>query len=53
MLKLPMPITVAVMPFLSTTKQDAETAYKAGYEVIVHMPMEPKRGKASWLAPGP
>ncbi|MGD8189954.1 divergent polysaccharide deacetylase family protein [Brevibacillus ginsengisoli] len=52
MLKLPFPLTVAVMPFLSTTKRDAEWAHRLGHEVFVHMPMEPLRGKASWLGPG-
>lgn len=52
MLKLPVPITVAVMPFLPSSKQDAEAAHRLGHEVIVHMPMEPKHGKASWLGPG-
>ncbi|MCR8642455.1 divergent polysaccharide deacetylase family protein [Paenibacillus sp. N1-5-1-14] len=49
---LPYNITIAVMPFLPTTKQDAEAAYAAGKEVIVHMPMEAKSGKSSWLGPG-
>ncbi|KAA9017073.1 divergent polysaccharide deacetylase family protein [Niallia endozanthoxylica] len=52
MLDLPVPITVAVMPFLSTTARDAKLAHKKGHEVIVHLPMEPKSGKKSWLGPG-
>ncbi|MFW5438801.1 divergent polysaccharide deacetylase family protein [Paenibacillus apiarius] len=52
MLNLPIPLTVAVMPFLPSTKQDAERAHQRGHEVIVHMPMEPISGKASWLGPG-
>ncbi|MCR8843349.1 divergent polysaccharide deacetylase family protein [Paenibacillus sp. SC116] len=52
MLDLPVPITVAVMPFLQTSVKDAEKAHKLGHDVIVHMPMEPKSGKASWLGPG-
>jgi uncharacterized protein len=52
MLKLPIPLTVAVMPFLPTTVQDAKLAHERGHEVIIHMPMEPKRGKKSWLGPG-
>ncbi|WP_088549607.1 divergent polysaccharide deacetylase family protein [Paenibacillus aquistagni] len=52
MMKLPVPITVAVMPFLPSSIEDAEMAYKMGHEVIVHMPMEPKHGRASWLGPG-
>ncbi|WP_261800029.1 divergent polysaccharide deacetylase family protein [Paenibacillus sp. PAMC21692] len=52
MLKLPVKITAAVMPFLSTTKKDAEAAYKLGHDVLIHMPMEPKYGKKNWLGPG-
>lgn len=44
--------TVAVMPFMPTTKKDAELANKYGHDVIVHLPMEPKKGKKSWLGPG-
>ena len=52
MLNLPVPITVAIMPFLSTSKEDAIRAHKQGHEVIVHLPLEPKKGKKSWLGPG-
>jgi uncharacterized protein len=52
MLELPIPLTVAVMPLMETTQKDAELAHKYGHEVIVHMPMEPVRGKQSWLGPG-
>ncbi|WP_428910534.1 divergent polysaccharide deacetylase family protein [Niallia sp. Krafla_26] len=52
MLNLPIPITVAIMPFLSTTERDAKLAHERGHEVIVHLPMEPKKGKRSWLGPG-
>ncbi|WP_420798639.1 divergent polysaccharide deacetylase family protein [Paenibacillus beijingensis] len=52
MLQLPIKLTVAVMPFMQTTKADAEHAHKLGRDVIVHMPMEPNRGKAKWLGPG-
>lgn len=51
-LSLPIPLTVAVMPFLPTTKKDAKLAHKKGHEVIVHLPMEPLHGKKSWLGPG-
>jgi polysaccharide deacetylase 2 family uncharacterized protein YibQ len=51
MFSLPIPLTAAVMPFLPSTKQDAQEAHKKGYEVIVHLPMEPIRGKKSWLGP--
>jgi polysaccharide deacetylase 2 family uncharacterized protein YibQ len=52
MLQLPIKLTVAVMPFLPTTKQDAEAAHAKGHDVIVHLPMEPVRGPRSWLGPG-
>ncbi|UHA76180.1 divergent polysaccharide deacetylase family protein [Paenibacillus sp. 481] len=52
MLSLPVKLTVAVMPFLQTTAKDAEQAHRLGHEVIVHMPMEPKHGRASWMGPG-
>lgn len=51
-LHLPVSLTVAVMPFLTTTKQDAEMAHRLGHEVILHLPMEPIKGKRSWLGPG-
>jgi uncharacterized protein len=40
------------MPFLPTTKKDAIAAHEKGMDVIVHMPMEPKKGKPEWLGPG-
>ncbi len=52
MLNLPVKLTVAIMPFLPSTKKDAESAHAKGHDVIVHMPMEPIRGRASWLGPG-
>lgn len=52
MLRLPVKFTVAVMPFMPTTKQDAEEAHRLGHDVIVHMPMEPNRGLRKWLGPG-
>jgi polysaccharide deacetylase 2 family uncharacterized protein YibQ len=51
-LSLPIRLTVAVMPFLSTTEKDAKLAYEKGHEVILHLPMEPVHGKKSWLGPG-
>ncbi|UJF32032.1 divergent polysaccharide deacetylase family protein [Paenibacillus hexagrammi] len=52
MMNMPVPLTIAVMPFLPSSKQDAETAHAKGHEVILHLPMEPVRGKKSWLGPG-
>ncbi len=51
-LNLPVPLTVAVMPFLPSTKRDAEQAHRKGHDVFVHLPMEPVKGKRSWLGPG-
>lgn len=51
-LSMPVPLTIAVMPFLPSTKKDAQLAHKNGHDVIVHMPMEPFKGRASWLGPG-
>lgn len=45
------PITVAIMPFLEYSTEQANLAHEAGLEVMIHMPMEPKKGKASWLGP--
>lgn len=46
-------LTFAVMPFLEFSEADAKNAHDKGYEVIVHLPMEPSRGKLSWLGPRP
>jgi polysaccharide deacetylase 2 family uncharacterized protein YibQ len=46
------PLTVAIMPFLKTSKEDAIRAHKAGFEILLHLPMEPLHGKKSWLGPG-
>jgi polysaccharide deacetylase 2 family uncharacterized protein YibQ len=46
-------LTFAVMPFLEFSAEDAKTAHEKGYEVIVHLPMEPNKGKRSWLGPNP
>ncbi|MEH6956020.1 divergent polysaccharide deacetylase family protein [Neobacillus drentensis] len=47
------PITAAVMPFTEHTKEHAKWAHKYGIEVMIHLSMEPKRGKRSWLGPRP
>lgn len=51
-MSLHVPVTVAIMPFLPSTKQDAIKAHERGYDVLVHLPMEPLRGKPEWLGPG-
>ncbi|MEK3714296.1 divergent polysaccharide deacetylase family protein [Paenibacillus sp. FSL R7-0333] len=52
MFKLPVKITVAVMPFLRSSEQDARRAHELGFDVLVHLPMEPRQGKPEWLGPG-
>lgn len=52
MLELPIKFTAAIMPFLPSTHRDAEAAHAKGHDVIVHLPMEPIRGKVSWLGLG-
>lgn len=47
------PITAAVMPFSEKSKEHAEWAHQNGFEVMIHLPMEPKKGKRSWLGPKP
>lgn len=47
------PITAAVMPFSEKSIEHAKWAHKNGIEVMVHLPMEPKSGKRSWLGPKP
>ncbi len=49
MLALDIPLTCAVIPFLSYSTGEAEEAYRLGHEVIVHLPMEPHHGDPSWL----
>ena len=45
----PIPITVAILPYQEHTRQSAEIAFKAGKEVILHLPMEGRAEKD----PGP
>ncbi|MBD2847907.1 divergent polysaccharide deacetylase family protein [Paenibacillus sp. IB182496] len=52
MKKLPIAFTAAIMPFMPTTKADAEAMFQLGHDVIVHLPMEPNQGKPEWLGPG-
>jgi hypothetical protein len=53
LLKLNIPITAAVMPFLEYSQKDAQDCFDAGIEVILHLPMESETGLASWLGPKP
>jgi len=52
MLDMPVHFTAAIMPFMPSTKLDAEEAHRRGHDVIVHMPLEPMKGKKEWLGPG-
>jgi len=52
MLAIDRPLTVAVMPNGEYSRQQATQAAKLGQEVIVHLPMQPVKGKPSWLGPG-
>ncbi|MCT4563416.1 MAG: divergent polysaccharide deacetylase family protein [Maledivibacter sp.] len=51
MMDLNIPITAAVMPFMPYSSSDAEAAYNANLEVIMHLAMEPNVGKKEWLGP--
>lgn len=46
-------LTFAIMPFLPYSQSDAKDALEKGFEIIVHLPMEPVKGKISWLGPKP
>jgi polysaccharide deacetylase 2 family uncharacterized protein YibQ len=47
------PITAAVMPYTEKSKKHAEWAHRNGIEVMIHLPMQAKTGKRSWLGPKP
>ncbi len=49
-LKLPFPITVAVLPQLAHSKETAAQVRKAGYEVMLHQPMQAVNASVN---PGP
>ncbi|ANS73891.1 hypothetical protein AWM70_04315 [Paenibacillus yonginensis] len=51
-MNMPIKLTVAVMPFMRTTERDARMAHERGFDVLVHLPMEPNHGKPEWLGPG-
>ncbi len=38
---LPIPFSVAVLPYLEYTRESAEVAHRLGKEVMLHLPMEP------------
>ncbi|MNZ43894.1 Divergent polysaccharide deacetylase [compost metagenome] len=51
-LAMPVKLTVAVMPFLPSSEQDARDAHERGHDVLIHLPLEPKQGNPKWLGPG-
>ncbi|RDV83457.1 divergent polysaccharide deacetylase family protein [Ammonifex thiophilus] len=51
-LSLNKPLTFAVLPNYPLSAPTAREAVKAGFEVLVHLPMEPLKGNPSWLGPG-
>lgn len=54
MMDIDLPLTIAIMPFLEYSTQDANTAHEKGHEVILHLPMQSQEVDiASWLGPKP
>lgn len=49
----PIPLTVAVLPFLNHTHRSVELAREGGKEVILHLPMEPLGYPGPSKDPGP
>ena len=49
MLSLPVKFTGAVMPEMPNTVKECQMLTDMGKDVILHMPMEPHKGKKSWL----
>lgn len=52
LLEIDAPITFAVLPRLSHSKDVAEAAYSKGHEVLLHLPMEPKPSADGQKDPG-
>lgn len=50
---LPIPFSVAVLPYQEYTKDSAEIAHRLGKEVMLHLPMEPIGYPAPGRDPGP
>lgn len=50
--KIARPLNFAVMPNFPNSASIAHCALQSGYQVIVHMPMEPVRGDPCSLGPG-
>ena len=52
MLELGVPITAAVMPNMTFSRQEAEQIHARGYEIFLHMPVEAKDARPEWQGPG-
>jgi hypothetical protein len=50
---LPVPFSVAVLPYQETTRESAEIAHRMGKEVMLHLPMEPLGYPGPGHDPGP
>ncbi|HHW55128.1 MAG: divergent polysaccharide deacetylase family protein [bacterium] len=50
MMELEIPLTFAVIPHRNSSQREAQEARERGYQVLLHMPMEPLNEK---LPPGP
>ena len=50
---LPIPLTVAVLPYQEFTRESAEIAHRLGKEVMLHLPMEPVGYPGPGKDPGP
>ncbi len=50
---LPVPLTVAVLPYQEFTRESAEIAHRLGKEVMLHLPMEPVGYPGPGKDPGP
>jgi len=46
------PLALAIMPGRELSRDIAREAHQKGYQVLLHIPMEPERGKPEWLGPG-
>lgn len=52
MFNLRIPLTVAILPNAENSTELSADAHRRGFEVLVHLPMEPNSGLQSWLGPG-
>ncbi|MDP3980143.1 MAG: divergent polysaccharide deacetylase family protein [Chlamydiota bacterium] len=50
LLEIKRPMTLAVLPYLTYSQKTAKTLHQHGYEVIVHLPMQPE---SKYANPGP